>query len=181
MLINERTNVRQFLEASLYFNLSESIEEISKSALPKMIGNYLVPESLDSITFGNRLDLSEISNDNEFMFAPLEILAKMDRSEILLIPVMQVIRFGLFVTSEIARFNERDETTLKYNFDESELKAGIKKVSNGVFGLIDVIAKRMNISHDAVLELSQSKVYMMLKIDIDNANYQKNLRDVLSK
>ena len=176
----ESTTIKQLIELSSYFNLDNAIKEASTRLMPRQIGNYLVPESLDSITFGMRLDLQELNTDEEFLFKPLELLAKMTNIEILYSNAWDVIRFNSFVVSELNRFTKRDETTLKYKFDKEELKAGISKVNHGVFGVIDVIAQRMGITHDEVLELGQGKVYMMLKIDIDNSNYQKQLRDVFN-
>ena len=176
----ESTTIKQLLEIINYYDLNDAIREVSKRTIPSQIGNFLVPQSLDYITFGMRLDLQELNTDEEFLFKPLELLAKVTNLEILKFNAWDVIRFNSFVISELNRFTKRDEQTLKYKFDKEEIKAGINKVNHGVFGLLDVIAKRMGITHDQVLELGQSKVYMMLKIDIDNANYQKNLRDVFN-
>jgi hypothetical protein len=181
MIFKETTNVRQFLELAQYYDMDKTIKEISELPIPEKIRGYELTKTLDWITYGNRLDLSEINNDVEFLFKPLEIIAKMSKQEIQLVRFTEAVRFGQWVTSELKRFNTRDEKTLKYHFDEQEIKAGIKGINHGVFGLIDVIAKRMNITHDEVLELSQLKVYMMLKIDIDNANFQKKLRDEFNK
>ncbi|MFZ4741405.1 MAG: hypothetical protein ACOYLE_09620 [Bacteroidales bacterium] len=181
MILKKSTNVRQFIELSQYYDMVTTIEEVSSLEVPKTVGRYSVPQTLDEITFGLRLDLSEVNVDADFLFKPLELLAGFTRDEILLLKFTEVVRFGQFVMSELKRFNKRDEKNLKYHFDDEELKAGVKQVNHGVFGLIDVIAKRMNITHDDVLELSQLKVYMMLKIDIDNSNYQKKLRDIFNK
>ncbi|MFZ4412458.1 MAG: hypothetical protein ACOYOV_05180 [Bacteroidales bacterium] len=200
MMLKKNTNVRQFLELALYYDMTSEIEEISKMDVPKIIiSKYIhpdsfdtsplennhqkheVPLSLDHITFGQRIDLLEINSDQHFFFKPLEILASFKIEQIALLKASDVIRYSQFVISELKRFEKRDNETLKYKFDKEEIEAGIKEMNHGIFGTIDMIAKRMNIAHDEVLELSQSKVYMMLKIDIDNANYQKKLRDAFNK
>ena len=178
MIFKKSTNIKQFIELSNFYDMTSTIEEISKMDIPKFIGKYEVTETLDSITFGQRIDLEEMKDDNDFFFKPLEIIVGLKKEQIIFLKASDVIRFGQFVVSELKRFNDRDLQTLKYKFDKEEIEAGIKEINHGIFGTIDMIAKRMNISHDAVLELSQAKVYMMLKIDIDNANYQKNLRDI---
>lgn len=178
MIFGVRTTVGKFIELSLFYDMKSAIEEISKMDIPKAILVYKVPSSLDHITFGQRIDLEEINTDEDFFFKPLEIIANFTKDQIKFMRAVDVIRFGQFVISELKRFNDRDVQTLKYKYDKEEIEAGIKEINHGIFGTIDMIAKRMNITHDAVLELSQSKVYMMLKIDIDNANYQKNLRDI---
>ena len=179
MIFKKRTNVRQFIEQSIYFDMEEELNIIKGHKLPERICGFELPKTLDLITFGMRLDLSEIKTDEDFYFNPLMLLGNLKKNEILLCNAYDVIGFSLFVSQELIRFNERD-SKLKYKFDKEEERAGIHTLNHGIFGTIDMIAKRMNITHDEVLELSQQKVYMMLKIDIDNANYQKRLRDVLN-
>ena len=181
MIFKKNTNVKQFIELSNFYDMTSTIEEISKRDIPKIIGGYEVPENLDGITFGQRIDLLELNSDIDFLFLPLHLLAKFNNDDIVNLKASDVIRYSQFVISELKRFEKRDNETLKYKFDKEEIEAGIKEMNHGIFGTIDMIAKRMNIAHDEVLELSQSKVYMMLKIDIDNANYQKKLRDAFNK
>ena len=55
-------------------------------------------------------------------------------------------------------------------------------MNHGVFGIIDTIARRCpQYTHEDILNLSDQKVFMMLKIDIDNANYSKRLRKVMTE
>lgn len=180
MIFKENTNVKEFIGLSYFYDMTATLEETATREMPKKLGGYDVPQTLDSITFGIRLDLQDINTDQDFLVKPLQLLAKFSEDDILKLNAWDVIRFSHFVVSELNRFAKRDADNLKYKFDEEEIKAGIKQINHGVFGLIDVIAKRMNISHDEVLDLGQAKVFMMLKIDIDNANYQKNLRDVFN-
>lgn len=180
MIFKEDTTVSEFLKLSAYYDMEQVLKEVSERDIPKMIGSYKVPETLDYISFGMRIDLQDINNDKDFIFKPLELLAKFTNVKILMSNAWDVIRFTHFVVSELNRFADRDKRGLKYYFDEEEIKAGVKQIDHGIFGLLDVIAKRMNITHDEVLELNQGRVYMMLKIDVDNANYQKKLRDVFN-
>ena len=178
-ILKKSTNVRQFIEQSIYFDMEEELNYIKEHKLPEKICGFELPKTLDLITFGMRLDLSEIKNDFDFYFKPLMLLGGLRKEQILICNAYDVIAFGFLVSKELTRLNERD-SKLKYKFDKEEERAGIHLLNHGIFGTIDMIAKRMNISHDDVLELSQQKVYMMMKIDIDNANYQKRLRDVLN-
>jgi len=94
----------------------------------------------------------------------------------------EVLRFSFMVADGLSDLNERDEKYLVYDLEPEELKAGVKKLNHGLFGIIDNIAKRCpQYTHDEILNLSQATVFQMLKIDIDNMNYQKRLRKILAE
>ena len=172
-------NVKLFIEVGAFFDSEPFINECRKLTVPKEIGKFSIPENLETITYGQRLDLSDIKPE-DFLFTPLRILTGAKLEEILLLKACDVIRVTFHVIDQLQELNKRDEKYLKYEPSKEELKAGLLKMNHGVFGVIDNIARRMRITHDQVLDLSQQKVFMMLKIDIDNANYARNLRTVLT-
>jgi len=173
--------VYDFMQKALYFDPSEFILECKSLELPKAFNHWQCPENFDSITYGQRIDLSGINSTN-FITLPLFIIAGLDESNIAQLNASKVLRFSFMAIDEMTKMNERDEKYLTYEPEEAELKAGVKKMNHGIFGVIDTIAKRCpQYTHEEVLKLGQQQVYMMLKIDIDNANYAKRLRKVLSE
>lgn len=170
-----KMSVYQFLNLAVCYDMQEFIDQCKEIEMPEKIGKIKVPQDLNEITYGQRIDLSEIDGNN-FIIHPLKVLCNVDERQLMRMNVCDVIRFSFMVVSELDRLNKRDEKYLKYDPEPEEIKAGAKKNDNGLFGIIDTIARRMNISHDDVLMLSQQKVFMMLKIDLDNYNYSKRLR-----
>lgn len=170
-----KMSVYRFLQLSACYDMAEFIDQCKQVELPNKIAGKVLPKDLNEITYGQRIDLSDITGEN-FIIHPLKVLVGITEKELLRQNVSDVIRFSFMVVSELDRLNKRDEKFLKYDPEPEEVKAGVKKMDNGLFGTIDTIARRMNISHDDVLLLSQQKVFMMLKIDLDNYNYSKRLR-----
>jgi len=180
MIFDLSMSVNTFISLASAYDMTEFIEECKKVDLPEKINGKDIPASLNHITFGQRIDLTEISTEN-FLFMPIQALLGLPLKKILRSKICDIIRFSFFVAEELRRLNERDEKYLKYEPEPEEVKAGLKKMDNGLFGTIDLVARRMGITHDAVLELSQQKVFMMLKIDLDNNAYEKRLRKIYAE
>lgn len=173
--------VYNFMQKALYFDPSEFILECKELETPKVFNHWQCPENFDSITYGQRIDLAEINSSN-FITLPLYVIAGMDETAISQLNAAKVLRFSFLAIDELQKMKDRDEKYLAYEPDEDEIKAGVKKMNHGVFGVIDTIAKRCpQYTHEDVLKLGQQQVYMMLKIDIDNANYAKRLRKILTE
>ncbi len=173
-------NVKQFIELAAFYDPLNFIEFCKELEVPDRISTHVLPVNLDSITYGQRIDLSDINGEN-LLTLPLQIIAGLKDEQIIWLNASQVIRYGLMVIDELKRLNERDEKNLKYIPDKEELDAGINKMNHGIFGTLDNIARRMHCDQEDVLKMGQSRVYMMMKIDIDNANYAKRLRAVITK
>ena len=166
--------VKEFIELALYYDAEPFLNECKALELPNQ---WL--QNLNKITYGNRIDLSEINTEN-FISLPLKVLHNL--TDIGNLNAAEVIRFSFMVAECLNELNQRDEKYLAYDPEEMEIKAGIKKMNHGVFGVIDTIAKRCpQYTHEDILNLSQQKVFMMLKIDIDNANFAKRLRKLMTE
>lgn len=166
--------VSEFVELSMFYDTEPFLNECKQLELPKQ---WI--QNLNEITYGNRIDLTELNSVN-FIDLPLKVLHNI--SDISNLNAAEVLRFSIMVANGMNELNARDEKYLAYEPEEAELKAGIKKMNHGVFGVIDTIAKRCpQYTHEDILNLSQQKVFMMLKIDIDNANFAKRLRKLMSE
>lgn len=166
--------VKEFAELALYYDPEPFLNECKLIELPKQ---WI--QNLNEITYGNRIDLTELNTEN-FISLPLKVLHNI--TDISKLNAAKVLRFSFMVVDGLNELNQRDEKYLAYEPEELELKAGIKKMNHGVFGVIDTIAKRCpQYTHEDILNLSQQKVFMMLKIDIDNANFAKRLRKLMSE
>lgn len=168
--------VQEFMQVALYYDPEPFLNECKLLELPEQ---WI--QNLNEITYGNRIDLSELNAGN-FITLPLRVLHGISETDLIKLNASEVIRFSFMVAEGIKELNQRDEKYLAYEPEDAELKAGIKKMNHGVFGVIDTIAKRCpQYTHEDILNLSQQKVYMMLKIDIDNANFAKRLRKIMTE
>ena len=166
-------SVNEFVQMSIFFDAQEFILECKSLPLPDQW--Y---KDLNTITYGNRIDLSDLNSEN-FMTLPLKVLYDLEVGKL---KIGEVLRFSFMVAEGLSELNKRDEKYLAYEPEQEELKAGVKKLNHGLFGIIDNIAKRCpQYTHDQVLNLSQATVFQMLKIDIDTVNYQRRLRKILTE
>jgi hypothetical protein len=166
--------VSEFVQLSLFYDPEPFLNECKLIELP----NQWI-QNLNEITYGNRIDLTELNTEN-FISLPLKVLHNI--TDISKLNAAKVLRFSFMVAECLNELNQRDEKYLAYDPEEMEIKAGIKKMNHGVFGVIDTIAKRCpQYTHEDILNLSQQKVFMMLKIDIDNANFAKRLRKLMTE
>ena len=139
------------------------------------------PVELDEITYGQRLELSGMKTVRELILMPWKVLKDIPEEKVLRMSFFQVFAFSFSVVKELKRMSERDDRTFTYSPTPEEVQAGYLNLNHGAFGTVDRIAQRLNISHDAVFELPEKRVYAMLKIDYDTSNYQRKLNNIISK
>lgn len=136
---------------------------------------------IPEITYGQRIDLSEIKTWNDLLFVPSKVLKGMDDDRILQMSFIETYNFGMSVVRELERMTVRDENTFKYAPTAEEVKAGFYGINHGVFGVVDRIAQRLSIPHEAVFDLPEKRIYAMMKIDYDNGMYQRRLNQIISE
>lgn len=137
---------------------------------------------IPEMTYGQRIDLSEIRTWYDLLFLPQRILNGLSDSSIMLMPFYSAFNFGMSVVKELERMAKRDKETFKYNPTSEEIRAGYHNLDFGVFGIVDRIAQRMHIAnHDDVFDIPEKRVYAMLHIDYKNAMYQRSLNELSKK
>lgn len=139
------------------------------------------PVEIPEITYGQRIDLSEIKTWEDLLFLPLKVLKGMDNAQVMQMPFIDVYNFGMSVVRELERMTVRDENTFKYEPTTEEVKAGFYNINHGVFGVVDRIAQRLSISHEAVFNLPEKRIYAMMKVDYDNSMFQRRLNQIINK
>lgn len=140
-----------------------------------------VKVEIPEITYGQRIDLSEIKTLQDLLFIPQKVLYNLTEDQVMYKSLLEVYNFGKSVYLELERLTIRDQKSFKYEPTSEEIKAGYNQVNHGVFGIVDTIARRMGIQHDDVFLLPEKRVFAMLKIDFDNMMYQKKLNKIISK
>ena len=139
------------------------------------------PVAIDEITYGQRLELSGMKSVRELILMPWKVLKDVPEEKVLRMSFFHVFAFSFSVVKELKRMVERDERTFTYSPTPEEVQAGYFNINHGAFGTVDRIAQRLGISHEAVFELPEKRVYAMLKIDYDTSNYQRKLNNIITK
>lgn len=139
------------------------------------------PVKIPELTYGQRIDLSSIHTRYDLLFIPQKVLLGLDEKKVMNKSFISVYNFGLSVYRELERITARDENTFKYEPTSEEVKAGFYGIDHGVFGVVDRIAQRLSISHEAVFDLPERRVYAMMKIDYDIGMYQRRLNKIISE
>lgn len=137
--------------------------------------------ALPEITYGQRIDLSGVKTLGDLLFIPMRVLKGMSERKVLQMSFIEAYSFGMSVVKELERMAVRDESTFKYDPTSEEIKAGFYGIEHGVFGIVDRLAQRLSISHEAVFDLPEKRVFAMLKIDFDNGMFQRRLNRIISE
>lgn len=137
--------------------------------------------ALPEITYGQRIDLSEIKTLGDLLFISMRVFKGLSEEKVMLMPLIEVYNVGISVAKELERMTARDENTFKYDPTSEEVRAGFYGIDHGVFGVVDRIAQRLSITHEAVFDLPERRVYAMMKIDYDNGMYQRRLNKIISE
>lgn len=136
---------------------------------------------LPEMTYGQRIDLSEIKTFLDLIILPSKILLGMNEDKIMAQGFIRCCNFGRSVVKELNRLAMRDQKAFKYQPSPEEVKAGYYDMNHGVFATVDRIAQRLSIGHDDVFALPEKRVFAMLKIDFDNMIYRKKFNEIISK
>lgn len=166
MKITNKTNLRDVL---LMLEEVDFLEQVK---------NLYIPGEVPELSYGQRIDLSEMQTLKDMLFLPMKVLKGLSEEQILQQPFVEIYNLGRSVLEELQRIAKRDADTFKYTPSPEEVRAGYLELNHGVFGTVDQIAQRLHISHDEVFNLPEKRVYAMLKIDFENGMYQKRLQKV---
>jgi hypothetical protein len=141
------------------------------------IGALSTVADLSDITFGQRIELSKISEKNVFSL-PFQVLLRKDEQWVAAQKVAEAYGFCRMVVKGLEKIALRDRQTFHYTPSADEYRAGIERLNFGFVGTIDSIARRMGIGYEEVEQLPEIRVYYMLKIDFETAQYERRLRKV---
>lgn len=154
------------------------LEEYSR---PKMVGGKETPETLQEITMGQLIELSELTDSNESLYAICRILLGLNREQVDEARAVDVVRFCGWCITEVERINKLFKAT-HIEPTAEERQAGVDKLQFGLFGMIDSYARRMGISnHDDVMNVSWIKIYKCIDMDNKITQYQRRLNKVYER
>ena len=140
---------------------------------PPFVGSAETPQSLDSLSFGQLIELSRLNGTKNIFYDICRIVLQMAPEEVNDARAVDVVCFVGWVTGEVTKINERFKR-LNNKPSQTEKRAGIDKLNFGLFGLMDKYAQRMHIqNHDDVLAVPWIRVYRCVEMDIETDKYQK--------
>jgi hypothetical protein len=185
MQIDKNTTLSDFLFKTDVFKIPESkltelFGKLEKRKPPSIAGKK-TPDDLNDLLFGQLAKLQTIKNISDFLLSPAEIIIGLKRNRLMDCLAFDVIGFMLFVRNEIVRIGKLFDA-IRYRPGSEELQAGIDKIDGGLFGVMDWYARRMGMkTHEEAENTKWIFIYNCLKIDSDNARYQKKLNEIYSK
>ena len=172
--MTEKTTFREWLAIVPYTDF-----KMEKFARPPYIGKKPVPESLNDLSIGQLIELSTLNETNESLYRIPEIILGMKRRDIARSRAVEVVAFIGWVTGEVEKINKLFESA-SGKPSEAEKRAGVLKLSFGLFGMLDWYALRMGYKdHDDVLSVPWMRIYKCIDMDNKKAEYNKRLQEVL--
>ena len=153
--------------------------DMTRMERPFKVGKVETPENLNGLTIGQLISLSEIESGEDVFFTTCEVVLGMSKEETAQSEAVEVVSFAGWVSGEVKKINRLFEQT-NVTPSPRELKAGIKKLQFGMFGLLDWYALRMGIkNHDEVEDVPWLRIYKCLDMDTKKGQYQKKLEEVI--
>ena len=181
-------SLARFLRASDHFDLATLLPPLTKGAAPSRILLWRLPKDLTEMTFGQRWGLVEAYKGGDLFFSTFKILAvgprwwpKIPARLLSFQRIGRLYPFVHFVLSDLERRARRDEV-LNVPLTAEQLEAGLGEMDHGLFGLIDTLVKRSSgyYSHEDIDALPDNRVFLMLKVDVDNMIATRNLNQVMT-
>lgn len=157
--------------------------KIGRYSCPRFVGKKETSESLNSLTIGQIIELSELSDSNESLYKVCEIVLGMQHNDVAKARAVDVVRFIGWVFGEIERINKIfDSVNKKIQPTAKEKQAGIERLQFGLFGMLDWYAVRMGITdHDTVLAVPWMRIYKCMQMDNEKRAYETRLNKIAAE
>lgn len=155
----------------------ELLSQLKTAKKPTFIFGHELPNTLNTITYGQLDDFSRIDKDeNDPTIRVFQILGiDIPTEEIYKLNVFDVFGVLNFVREELERIN-RLFASIRTTYSSEEIAAGVKDLNFGTFGIIDWYAKRMGITNqDEVYNVAWIRIYTCMKNDNEKAEYERRL------
>lgn len=162
-------------------NSAGLLEQIKALPKPSFIGGIPVPDSLNDLTIGQLMELQSITETSDCLFVPCHVLLGLSHDKLKGCKAEEVLALSTWVAKEVDRISKLFEST-SIEPTQEEKRAGVEKLSFGLFGLIDYYALRMGITdHEQVESVPWVRVYKCLDMDAEKLRYERRLRVIYQK
>lgn len=144
---------------------------------PARVGKHDTPATLDDLTIGQLLSLSQQSGDS-VVYMAAEYILQMTPKEVDNARAVDVVRFFGWVYGELQRMQKMFDA-LNDTPTAEEKRAGADSLNFGVFALVDWYALRMHITdHEEALKTPWGRVYKCLEMDTKKRRYEQKLMEI---
>lgn len=162
-------------------NSTELLEQIKVLPKPSFVEGIPVPDSLNDLTIGQLMELQSITETSDYLFVPCRVLLGFSHDKVKGCKAEEVLALSTWVANEVERIAKLFEST-SIQPTQEEKRAGVDKLSFGLFGLIDYYAIRMGITdHEFVESVPWIRVYKCLDMDAEKMRYERRLRVIYQK
>lgn len=152
------------------------MEEFNK---PIKVAGKQCPENLNNITIGQLIELSALKNQGTAMYDICRIILGLSNEQTNEARAYDVVRFAGFVLAEVKRINQVFKNVTNNEPTAEQVRAGIKMLDFGLFGMLDWYARRMGIQDHAEVEsVPWMRIYKCMDMDAKTQAYQERLQKV---
>lgn len=153
--------------------------QMERFTRPSHVAGLETPKNLFGLTLGQLITLSELPDDDESFYAVCNAVMELEREDVDEARAVDVVRFVGWVSGETEKIGKMFQRANINKPSQSEIKAGIKELDFGLFGLLDWFAIRMGIEdHDKVLSFPWLRIYKCLDMDNQKRAYEIRLQKI---
>lgn len=152
--------------------------KMQKQTRPNSVGGRTTPETLNWLSIGQLMELSELNDSDGSIYKITEMIAGLTREKTDKARAVDVVRLIGWTFGEVERINKLFAKTAPKP-TARERQAGVEQLNFGLFGLLDWYARRMGIAnHDEVLGVNWMRIYKCLDMDSRQAAYERKLQEM---
>lgn len=175
-----KQTLKQFLLIADFIS-SYSVNTLSEAGCPRLIAGKTPPADLNDLSFGELMELQNISTKEDAFIKPAMVVLRLSREQALKCQSREIVPFSYWCADEVKRIGELFKSTSSEPTSE-ERQAGAEHLQFGLFGIIDWFALRMGITdHNEVINIPWIRIYKCLEMDHQKNIYEKRLREIYAK
>lgn len=146
---------------------------------PSHVAGRETPKNLFGLTLGQLITLSELPDDDGSFYTVCDAVMGLGRDEVNEARAIDVVRLVGWVSGEVEKVGKMFQKANVNKPSQNEIKAGIKELDFGLFGMLDWFAIRMGIEdHDKVLDFPWLRIYKCLQMDNQKRAYEIRLQRI---
>ena len=177
---NVNMKLKEWLVLAMHGRFAEEVD-VKNLTRPNMVGQNVVPEDLNGLTFGQLLALAEAQSERDIFLIPCRVLFGMKEKDILNCRAVDVVRFSSWVAREVKRIGMLFDKCHNEPRPQ-EVKAGIHRLNFGIFGVVDWYARRMGVTdHEDVERVPWVRVYKCMQMDAETEAFNRRLNEIYKR
>lgn len=172
--MNTKANFKTWLILAEVSKDTEALK-LEKLTRPRKVGKVATPETLDDMTIGQMVQLSDCGTGGDMFYRVCKVLLGLEPKQVDRCRAVEVVRFVGWVYGQVSAINKLFDKAKRKPTAE-EVRAGINQLTFGIFGMIDWYALRMGITdHEEVMSVPWVRVYKCLDMDNQKNEFERRL------